>query len=149
MGRTVRGGVRAGRGRQAPERWPRASALALLAILGPSGCTGPVVFTVATAMPAYQVHQCVIEGLAAGGFRVAESSREAGIVRAERPGTLLGFPDPDEVDVITVVIHERRDGRTAVQYTAGRLYLDDWPTLEEPEGDVELIAQRVAQRCSG
>ena len=122
--------------------------LASLALLGVAGCTPPVVFTVATALPVYDVHQCVTEGLVEGGFRVVELRREDGIVKAERQGTILGFLDHDELDIIDVVIFEQEDGRTGVQYTAGRLILDEGGRLEGPKGDVEAIADRVATYCS-
>jgi hypothetical protein len=121
--------------------------LALLALLGVAGCTPPVVFTVATAIPAYDVHQCVTEGLVEGGFRVVESRREDGIVKSERQGTLLGFPSSDRLDIIDVVIYERADGRTGIQYTAGRLILDEGK-LEGPDDEVEAIAQGIADYCS-
>jgi hypothetical protein len=121
--------------------------IALMALLGVAGCTVPVVFTVATVMPAIDVHQCVVEGLVESGFRVVESRREDGIVKSERQGDFLGFPDPGELDIIDVVIYERADGRTGIQYTAGRLILDEGK-LEGPEDEVEAIADRIAGRCA-
>jgi hypothetical protein len=106
-----------------------------------------VVFTVATALPVYDVHQCVTEGLVDGGFRVVESRREDGIVKAERQGTILGFASSDRLDIIDVVIYERADGQTGIQYTAGRLILDEGK-LEGPDDEVEAIAQGIADYCS-
>jgi hypothetical protein len=122
--------------------------VASLGLLGVAGCTPPVVFTVATAMPAFDVHRCVTENLVESGFRVVESRREDGIVKAERQGDFLGFPNPKELDIIDVVVYERRDGRTGIQYTAGRLRLDEGWRLEGPEDDVEAIADGIAEHCS-
>jgi hypothetical protein len=122
--------------------------LALLACLTVAGCTPPVVFTVATAKPAYDVHRCVTESLVQSGFRVVESRRDDGIVKAERQGDFLWFPDPKELDIIDVVIYEREDGQTGIQYTAGRLLLDEEPRLEGPEPEVEAIAEGIADDCS-
>lgn len=133
---------------RARERRSLAGGVVVLACLVLAGCTPPMVFTVATTMPAYDVHQCVTENLVRAGFRVVDSRREDGIVRAERQGTILGFVNHDELDIIDVVIFDQEDGRTGIQYTAGRLHLDEGGRLEGPEGDVEAIADRVATYCS-
>jgi hypothetical protein len=145
-----RTGERARRGlaTQGVENRSRAAGVVVLACLAIVGCTPPMVFAVATTRPAYDVHQCVTENLVRSGFRVVESRRDDGIVRAERQGTILGFLDHDELDIIDVVIFEQEDGRTGIQYTAGRLILDEGGRLEGPKGDVEAIADRVATYCS-
>lgn len=147
MRRRTRGKGSVGPEERADGRRSRVWALPLLAGLLVTGCTPPVVFTVATAMPAVDVHECVVEGLVENGFRVVESRREDGIVKSERQGTILGFPSSDRLDIIDVIIYERADGRTGIQYTAGRLILDEGK-LEGPDDDVEALADRIADRCA-
>jgi hypothetical protein len=121
---------------------------ALLLGVGAAGCTPPVVFTVVTASPAYDVHQCATQEVVEHGFRVVESRREDGILKAERLGTFLGFADPEELDIIEILIFRRSDGRTGIQYTAGHVDFSDGPGLQGPDDDVERIANRIADRCS-
>jgi len=115
---------------------------------GVASCAPPVVFTVNSTVPAPDVHRCVTEQVIDHGFRVVESRREDGILKAERLGTFLGFPDPDELHVIEIVIFRRADGSTAVQYTAGRVAFDEGPALQGPDDDVAHIADRIADLCS-
>ncbi|MEJ2203959.1 MAG: hypothetical protein P8170_07605 [Gemmatimonadota bacterium] len=122
-----------------------------LVCLGMTGCAVPVpvVFTVASPMSAPDVHRCVTERLVEHGFRVVESRREDGILKAERQAILRGGrPITGALDVIDVAVYERRDGRTGVQYTAAYAILSETPKLREPTDRVRAIAERLAEGCS-
>lgn len=132
--------------------------LAALSLLTACATTAPVIFDISSQRPLRDTHQCVTEQVVDADFSVTETRRDDGVIHAVRyfeetrqvpstTGNRVVERTMEEWQRIEVLIFERNDGSTSIQYTAasGDTRTGPWTAPSEP---MMHLAQQVANACS-
>ena len=102
----------------------------------------PLVFDIRSQEPLRTVHQCVTEQVVDRGFRVTETRRDDGVLSAAKVSNSL----PARWDLISVLIFERTDGSTSIQFTAGSRVGNEG-SYGPPTPYVRMVAEQVSEIC--
>lgn len=111
----------------------------------------PVVRDIPAHRPLRDVHQCVTEQLVDAGYLITETRRDDGVIEGEQAAKisyLRGGSEfkADGFNAVDVLIFERADGSTSIQYKAISMTRDR--ELTSPTEEVKVTADRIATACA-